>query len=243
MSEIVKTATEVENMTQINLITYAKELGNSFVELKNYLLDPETGVISQLQKELRTSQEINRSLLNQLSAVEKQSILNSQYTRRETVELHGVPASFDEGSGLEAKGINLMNEIAPEAKVEASDVQAIHRLRNKDRVIVKFISRKKKQSVLMKRSKLKDDATKSKHGIVGNIYLNESMWPQMKRLHYACKQMKRAQKLHYYTFFNGSLRVQVQESDGQKYVGHISDLVKLTGMERGDIEKLAPHRE
>ena len=69
------------------------------------------------------------------------------------------------------------------------------------------------------------------------------MCPQMKRLHYVCKQMKRAQKLHYYTFFNGSLRVQVQESDGQKYVGHISDLVKLTGMERGDIEKLAPHRE
>ena len=132
----------------INLISYAKELGNSFVELKNFLLDPDTGVICQLQKELRTSQEINRSLLNQLSAVEKQSILNSQYARKETVELHGVPASFGDGSDLESNVINLMNDIAPEAQVEARDVHAIHRLRIKDRVIFKFISRKKKQSVL-----------------------------------------------------------------------------------------------
>ena len=149
-------------MSRINLIMYAKEVSNSFRDLKNYLLDPETGVITKLQQQLEISQAINKSLLRQLSLVKKNSISNSQYARKETLELHGVPESFDEGDGLEKKVISLINEIAPNADVIASDIQAIHRMRKKDRVIIKFISRKKKHSVLLRRAKLKESTIKQK---------------------------------------------------------------------------------
>ena len=168
----LKNDAEIENMTRINLISYAKDITTSFRELHDYLLHPDSGVITKLQQQLELSQAINQSLLRQLNVVERQSISNAQYSRKETVELHGVPTSFDEGNGLESKVLELLNEIAPSAKVEACDVQAIHRLRKEDRVIVKFISRKKSQSVLMRRSKLKDATIKNKYNISGNIFLN-----------------------------------------------------------------------
>ena len=238
MADVVKNASEIESMTRINLITYAKDLGNSFIELKKYLLDPDTGIITKLQQQLELSQAINKSLLRQLSAVERQSIMNSQYARKETLELHGVPASFDDNAGLETNVIALLNEIAPAAKVEAIDVQAIHRLNKRDRVIIKFISRKKKHDVLTRRAKLKEQTIKSKHRIEGNIFLNESMCPQIKRLHYLCKKLKQISKIHYYTFFNGNLRVQVVAEGEKKFVSHITDLEKLTGLPREEIELL-----
>ena len=169
-----------------------------------------TGIIAKLQQQLLESQKVNQSiqkanesLLRHLTVVERTSISNAQYARRESLELHGVPAAFDEGSGLEAKVINLMNDIAPEAHIVPADVQAIHRLKKRDNVIIKFVSRKKKQHVITKRASLRETAIKRKHGIIANdtdramIYLNESMCTPVKKLFYLCKLLKKKGNLHY----------------------------------------------
>ena len=64
------------------------------------------------------------------------------------------------------------------------------------------------------------------------------MCPQIKRLHYLCKKLKQISKIHYYTFFNGNLRVQVVAEGEKKFVSHITDLEKLTGLPREEIELL-----
>ena len=187
---------------------------------------------------------MNESLLRQLTTVERASISNTQYARRETLELHGVPEAFDEGAGLEAKVIALMNDMAPEANIVPADVHAIHRLKKRQHVIVKFVSRRKKQEVITKRAKLKEAPIRRKHGIIRNdqdagmIYLNESMCFPVKRLFYLCKLLKKRGNINYYTFFNGNLKVQKEEGGDKVIVGHILDLVKLTGLSRNVIEEL-----
>ena len=122
--------------------------------------------------------------MRQLTNVERTSISNSQYARRETLELHGVPESFDNGSGLEANVISLLNEIAPDARVKEDDLQAVHRLKKKQNVIIKFTNRKKAHAVIVNKGKLREEAIKVKHNIHANIYLHESMCYEMKHLYF-----------------------------------------------------------
>ena len=119
-------------------------------------------------------------------------------------------------------------------------MQAVHRLKKKQNVIIKFTSRKKKHSVIVNKGKLKDEAIKVKHNIRSNIYLHESMCYEMKHLYFLCSKLKHdMNKLAHYAFFNGNIRVKTEDDGIRHTISHISDLVKLTGMSRSDIENLA----
>lgn len=238
----IKSDEEINKLSAPQAKAYAKELSANYHSLISNLFKPETGIIAQLQKQLADSQRVNESLLRQLTAVERIGISNAQYVRRETLELHGVPAAFDEGAGLEAKVIDLMNTIAPEAKIVPADVQAIHRLKKKENVIIKFVSRKKKQQVIIKRARLRETSIRNQFGIVNErkIFLNESMSFPVKSLFFYCRMLKQRGKIHYYTFFNGNLKVQMEEDGDKMIIGHVLDLVKLTGLSRIEIEELKP---
>ena len=235
----LKSDAEINKMKLDDCRAYARNVTKSFNAFNQHLFDPVNGVITKLQSQLALSQQINQTLLEQLHTVERDTISNSQYARRETLELHGVPESFDEGPGLEANVIGLINDVAPEANITPGDLQAVHRLKKKTNVIIKFSSRKKKHAVITQRKNLKDnDRLKQRHKIDGNLYINESMCYQVKRLHYQCRLLKKQGKLAYYSFFNGSMRVKTEIDGIPKVIGHINDLVKITGMSRNDIEKL-----
>ena len=76
---------------------------------------------------------------------------NSQYSRRETIELNPVPADITEYfleenicKALSLTGVNVV----------PNDLHACHRMKRTDRVIVKFKCRKQKNSVMYKRKNL-----------------------------------------------------------------------------------------
>jgi hypothetical protein len=135
-----------------------------------------------------------------------------------------------------------MNAIAPEAKIVPADVHAIHRLKKRENVIIKFVSRKKKQQVITKRARLRETPIRNKFGIVNErkIFLNESMCFPVKSLFFYCRMLKQRGKLHYYTFFNGNLKVQMEDGGDKVTIGHVLDLVNLTGLSRTEIEELKP---
>ena len=231
---VLKSDAEINKLKLDEAKAYARTVTKSLQTFYQHLFDPDTGVITKLQSQLQVSQRINETLLRQLSDVERSSINNAQYARRETLELHGVPRSYDDGPGLEANVVSLLKEIAPEANVAAEDLQAVHRLKKRENVIVKFASRKKKHSVIIKKGKLKDANVKDKLKIEGDIYLRESMCMQVKHLYYLCRKLKEIHKLDYYTFFNGSIRVKLEKDGDSKTIGHVSDLVNITNMTRGN---------
>ena len=238
----VRSDHEIEQMSSRNLKAYAKDLTDSYRSLTECLFHPENGVIPKLQEQLAFAQRANERLLEQLSRVERSSLRNSQYARRESLELHGVPKSWKD-KDLEGKVIALVNDIAPEVNVKSEDVQAVHRLKNKKNVIIKFISRKKKHGAICRRGELAKDSVKKAHDIDGDIYLNESMCHQVKQLFYLCKRLKAVNKLSYYCFFNGNLKVKTEKDGDFHFVEHIMDLSKITGMKREDIEDLEEKRE
>ena len=102
----IKSDSEINKLKLEEAKSYAKSITKSFHALYEHLFDPTNGVITQLQSQLAVSQKVNEDLIRQLGEVERTSIGNAQYARRETRELHGVPATFDNDAGWRIMSLN-----------------------------------------------------------------------------------------------------------------------------------------
>jgi hypothetical protein len=234
LKPVTKPDSEIDKLRLADVKTYAKEISAASRALFELLFDAKDGIIPRLESQLAVSQKVNERLLDHLNQVEKRSVGNAQYARRETLELHGVPPSFDNGEGLEANVVKLLQDVAPDANVDADSFHAVHRLKKPQNVIIKFVSRKKSLAVIRKRAALKNAELKNKHGL-GNIWLNESMCYEMSQLFWQCKKLKDKGTIAYYTFFNGSLRIKVEEGGDKVTIGHITDLMDHTGLSKTEI--------
>ena len=101
--------------------------------------------------ELQQCKTYNFHLLNRIIQLEHNPVSNSQYSRRETIELNPVPAEIHEDvleeticKPLSSTGFNVVPE----------DLQACHHMKRSDRVIVKFKCHKQKQSLIYKHQNL-----------------------------------------------------------------------------------------
>ena len=133
----------------------------------------------------------NDLLLERITQLERNNLNNAQYTRRETLEINPVPSDIADDvleqsvcQALSLTGIS----------VEPDNFQACHRMRKKDRVIIKF---KQKHGVLSNRKTLENknlDLTQLKFS--GKLFVSESMCHENHQLAYKCRQLKSARKIH-----------------------------------------------
>ena len=115
--------------------------------------------------------------------------------------------------------------------VSLRDFHAIHRLKKKSVVIAKFVNRRDATAILRAKRKLRetDAATKTKLGVDGKIYVNESLCPQYKRLFGICNSLYKMKKLSSSYTLNGAIYICRREGDVKSHVGHIDDLIELFG--------------
>ena len=157
--------------------------------------------------------------------MESNAVTNSQYSRRETIELNPVPAEIHEDvledsicKALSLTGVNVVPE----------DLQACHRMRSLDRVIVKFKCRKQKQSLMYKRKNL---GTKSQEltnlKFSGRLFVSESMSHENQQLEYKCRQLKSARKIHSTWFFNNVINIKLTEHGRIHKIFHVTDIENL----------------
>ena len=80
--------------------------------------------------------------------MERNAVTNSQYSRRETIELNPVPAEIHEDVLKDSicKALSLT-----EVNVVPEDLQACHQMKRLNRVTVKFKCGKQKQPLMYKR--------------------------------------------------------------------------------------------
>ena len=100
----------------------------------------------------------NRLLTKRVIQLERNAVTNFQYHMQESVEVKPVPASIsDEELGLNiCKALSLTGH-----EVKPDDLQACHRLKKKETVIVKFKFGKHKRTVLVDRKNLRNKSEKS----------------------------------------------------------------------------------
>ena len=118
----------------------------------------------------------------------RNTVTNSQYSRREATELNPVPEEINEDvlediicRALSLTGVNVIPE----------DLQSCHRMKRSDRVIVKLKCRKQKKSLIYKRKNLgikSLELTNLKFS--GRLFVSESMSHENQQLAYECRQLK-----------------------------------------------------
>ena len=76
---------------------------------------------------------------------ERQCWADAQYSRKDTIEVVGIPSSVRD-QDLEDKVRNIFGEIG--ININKREIQACHRLREKGRMIIKFVNRKDCTNIL-----------------------------------------------------------------------------------------------
>ena len=149
---MVLTRSQYENISKEELIQELTKTNSSFVNDINAKLtdlsdrfNEFTSKYDKVYSELQQCKSYNSHLLTRIIQLERNAVTNSQYSRRETIELNLVPAEIHEDVLEDSicKSLSLT-----EVNVVPEDLQAFHRMKRSDRLIVKFKCRKQKQSLI-----------------------------------------------------------------------------------------------
>ena len=101
---------------------------------------------SKLEADLTVAKNISNLLSQRVVDLERQCWANAQYSRRECLEVVGIPRSVGDNI-LEEKVIQVFEKVG--CNIDSSNIETCHRITKKyDRIIVKFSRRKDCQCVL-----------------------------------------------------------------------------------------------
>ena len=185
-----------------------------------------------LSLELTVSKNCNRLRSERIVQLERNTINNTQYHRRESLEINTVPAPIGDDV-LESSVCRAFSLTGHEVK--PGDLQACHRLKKKGTVIVKFKCRKQKRSILINRKNLRNKSdVLTQLNFSGRLFVSESMCHENHQLSYKCRQLKNAGKIHSTWFWNNSVNVKLNERSQPTKIHHVIDTEKLLGVDNLD---------
>ena len=219
---------------------YTLSLTKHFSIIRNAIF-AEDGIIGKLSSQLAVSANVNSLLLKKFEAVERTAHSNAQYARKETFEIHGIPLDVPDKE-VEDKVLAIMNELKDEdtPQYAANEIQACHRLQNKNKVICKMVSRKRMREVISARKKL---ASKTLVCVPNKIYISESMAPAFSVIDFYARHLKRKKYIHACWFYNGSYTVVKTEHGEMLRISHVADLEEVMAMSESSIIDICPPRK
>ena len=141
---------------------------------------------------LAIARNCNRLLTDGVVQLELNAVTNAQYHRQGSMEVNPAPPSISD----EELEVNICKVLSlTENEVKADDLQACHRLKKKESVIVKCKCKKIKRSVLVNRtiSKINLKIHVSQSFLVSS---SGSLCHENHQLAYKCRQLKNASKNH-----------------------------------------------
>ena len=182
---------------------------------------------TKLESDLAISKNINSKLSSQLTKVERKRWANEQYSRRECLEISGIPDIISQND-LESKVCDIFREC--DVDIDPVNIEACIRLKLNHwpkKVIVKLARRKDASKILEEKKKLKTNDL-SQRGFPPNtiVFINESLCSYYRFLSSECKKLWPKKSIVSFCISNGSIRIQENESFPAILVSHINDLAK-----------------
>ena len=208
------------------LLDYQGKFNNILNQLKNDLNDLKTK-LCKLESDLHISRNVNDKLSDKLAVLQGKCYVNEQYSRREFLEISGIPAEVGD-KDIEKKVLEVLDAIG--APVNTDLVEDCHRIPSKGspkKVILKLSRRKDSRRVLLNKKKLKQLKPESLNLPASvKIYINESLCPYYKKLWTKCKKLWDAKRILSFWVSNGSIRVKLV-NENVSIITHDCDLEKL----------------
>ena len=180
----------------------------------------------KLGSDLSVARQVNSVLRERVTSLECQCWSNSRYSRRECLELTGIPKTSDNNT-LESTVLKIFEKL--EVHVDPSNVEDCHWIISKNgpkRVKTKDSRRKDASKIFSSKRKLKDmDLTST--GINNPVYINGSLCTYCKTLWRKCKSLRMNKLIRSFWVPNGSLRLKTAENGRTNVITYLSDLEEL----------------
>ena len=185
---VVLTRKQLEKLTKEELIDELLTVNSIHEDLANLTsrFDEFLEKYARVESELAVSKNCTKSLSKQIEILQINALDSSQYLRREMIGINPVPEDIQDMQLEESICQALSLTGTP---VSAGDLEACHRMRRRDRVIVKFSSRKKRNDVIFKKNSLngKSDELKNFEFTSAKLFMSDSMCHENHQLFYRCR--------------------------------------------------------
>ena len=146
---MVRTRSQLENLSKEELIEeliIVDNITSKIFDLTNRF-DTFLRRFEVFSSDLAITRNCNRLLTERVVQLERNAVTNTQYYQQESVKVNPVPPSVSD----EVLELNICEALSLTGhEVKSNDLQAFHRLKKKESVIVKFKCRKLKQNVIEK---------------------------------------------------------------------------------------------
>ena len=188
-----------------SLAKIESKLSNSIDGLKDEIINLKEIIIKKLQDDnTRLSNKV-AFLEDKIMKLEIESNQIDQYSRRNNVEISGVPEEVS-NADLEGTVISIFNAI--DVDINSNDIEACHRIgAKKGNVIIRLVNRKHCLSALRNRKKLKSLDCKAKKLPKSSFYISENLTPMNSKLSYLCRELRRANLLQSCYTINGIVHI------------------------------------
>ena len=228
MAEVTYTAEDLNNYTKKQLIDMFLEKESMSKSISDLTSESQklTGVVTRLESEVSILRRVNDELQKQLISTERQCWANAQYSRRECIEVAGIPSSVSDDN-LENKVLKIFDKLG--VPINPNNIEACHRIKkDSDRTIVKFNKRKDCQQVMRVKKDLKNMTFTDIDLPVGTtLYLNESLCSYYRWLWSNCKKLRNVNIMHSFFTVNRTVKVKVSKGDKPRTITHLEDLKNI----------------
>ena len=180
----------------------------------------------KLESDVIITKQVNTKLCDKMKFLERQCWANEQYSRRECLEISGVPESVAVND-LEGKVLKLLEKI--DVEVHPDHTEACHWTKSNagpKKVIIKMSQRKDADKIRKAKKKLKDLILPS----IGNnsaVNINDSLCRYYKNLWAKYKKLWLNKFIHAFWTSNGSIRLELTETGNVRVITHDVDLEEL----------------
>ena len=178
-----------------------------------------------MKLELCVSRQIGSKRRVQIVSLERHCWSNFKHSRRECLELSGLPASL-ENSELEDTALKLFKKL--DLEIDSSNIEDCHWLPSKGqkRVIIKFSKWKDANSIWRAKKNLKG-MDLSSIGFRSPVHINDGLRKYYKMLWRRCKILCVNTFIHSFWISNGSIRLKLSENERSYIITHVNDLEEL----------------
>ena len=185
LKTVVLTRKQLEKLTKEELVDELLTVNSIHEDLANLTSRSDEFLEKnvRVESELAVSKNCTKLLSKQIETLQRNTLDSSQYLRREMIEINPVPEDIQDMQLEESICQALSLTGTP---VSAGDHEVCHRMRRRDRVIVKFSSRKKWNDVIFKKKSLngKSDELKNLVFTSEKLFISDSMYHENHQLFY-----------------------------------------------------------
>ena len=217
----------LNKLTKPEIVAAYMNLQTKMTKMESNMINEErklNGNLEKPQSELDVTKNVNILLSDRLTSLERQCWANAQYSRRECVEISGIPKSVEDNA-LESTLCKIFDKVGME--INQNHIEACHRVGRQGNAIVKFTRRKDCQHLL----KIKKDLSKLTFEDINlardtKIFVNQSLCAYYRVLWSKSKALHKMGLIFGYFVSNGTIKIRKQENGPTISITYVSDFEK-----------------